>query len=564
MFREMLVYVDDDETSVAVLEDHKLVEIYMERSNNQRLVGNIYKGKVENVLPGMQAAFVDIGLDRNAFLYVQDAMPPRKVKEDGRGAAGNPTAAIGDILKPGQELMVQVAKEPLGGKGARVTTHLTLPGRYLVLMPTVDYIGISRRIESEAERSRLKKLAQEVKTPGIGVIVRTVAEGVSDEELAADIRALTALWERVQHRNLRASAPSILHRDAELLYRMLRDLFSADVNRMLVNNREAFEKVQEMVEATAPHLRSRVNLDTRDLFILYDVPSQVQQALRRKVWLKCGGYVVIDQMEALTAVDVNTGKFVGSTNLADTVLKTNLEAAVEIARQLRLRNIGGIIVIDFIDMESPAHQEMVIKALEEEFKKDKTKTAVLGFTRLGMVEMTRKKARRGLESELQKDCPYCEGTGKVLSEETVCLRAKKELMSLADRTTDPAILVEAYPAVAGLLIGSGGSGLRQLETKTGKQLIVRGVETMHLEEVRMRGVSRPEEAAQLAVPVKVGQMMEVRIDEPHAANSRDGIARVQGFVIDVTGAASLVGQAVQVEITKVFRTSAKARLLPKE
>ncbi|MEW6661331.1 MAG: Rne/Rng family ribonuclease [Bacillota bacterium] len=556
MYREMLVQMDDEETSVAVLEDHRLVEIYLEQPVHSRLVGNIYKGRVINVLPGMQAAFVDIGLDRNSFLYVEDVIPPRDQAKNSKQAR----PSIDALVKEGQELIVQVAKEPLGGKGARVTTRITLPGRYVILMPGVDYVGISRRIESEAERNRLKKLTQEIKAPAMGLIVRTVAEGVSNEELARDFHNLANQWNRVVAKSERVPAPHLLHRDVELLDRILRDLFNTEVDRLTVNSREAHDRVMEMVEAMAPSLRSKVRLDNRDLFSVHNVYSQIQEALRRKVWLKCGGYLVIDQTEALTAIDVNTGKFVGSTNLSDTVLKTNLEAAVEIARQIRLRNTGGIIIIDFIDMEDLSHQEKVLKTLEDELKKDKTKTSIQGLTRLGLVELTRKKARQGLAKLLQKDCPYCEGSGKVLSAETISLRCKKQILSFAEFSLYPVLLVEANPAVAALVIGSGGAGLRHLEVCTGKQVVIKGVESLHLEEFHIKGIDL-EQASGLSAPVQVGEVIMVKIEETHAANNQDGIARVNGFILDVAGAASLVGREIPVEIIKVLRTSAKARPL---
>lgn len=555
MYKEILVHAYDEDTTVAVIEDRKLVEIYFERTIYQRTVGNIYKGRVENVLPGMQAAFVDIGLEKNAFLYVEDASP----QDMGyNGEKPEQKISINDVLKEGQEIVVQVAKEPFGKKGARVTTHITLPGRYVVLMPSVDYVGVSRRIETEEERERLRKLADELRPKGMGVIVRTVAQGLNGEELQKDLEQLNRLWRKICRRAETASAPSVIHRDLELLQRILRDLFTEDVDRFLVNSREDYEKVIEALEVTAPHLKNKVSYENRDLFDEYAVSAQIDQAIRRKVWLKSGGYIVIDQMEALTAIDVNTGKYVGATNLADTVFLTNQEAAVEIARQLRLRNIGGIILIDFIDMASPLHKQAVMDLLEQELKKDRTKTTIVGMTQLGLVEMTRKKARKGLESLLQRDCPYCEGKGKVLSEETVSMRAKKRIVNLAGETVMPAIYVEAHPLVAAQLIGCGGSTLRQLEEKTGKTLVIKGIDSLHIQEVNMRAIDE-KEADNLAVPVREGQILEVKIEEIHTGKCYNGIGRVQGYVISVQGGASLVGQVVPVEIIQIHRTYALAK-----
>jgi ribonuclease G len=565
MLKEIIVNVAEEETRVAVLEDQTLVEIYIERSLNQRLVGNIYKGRVENVLPGMQAAFVNIGLEKNAFLYVEDALPPRvhheHEEEEREEKADIPQVNISDVLKEGQEIVIQIIKEPIGTKGARVTTHITLPGRFLVLMPNVDYIGISRRIDSEEERERLKTIAEKIKPEGMGLIVRTVAENLEEEDFIQDINLLTKLWKKISNRAFTGPVPNIIHKDLELIHRILRDLFNEDVDRLLIDSRYEYEKVLELVDIIAPSLKCKVHLSEQDkIFEKYHIDLEIEKILKRKVWLKCGGYLIIDQTEALTAIDVNTGKFVGTTNLADTVLKTNIDAAVEIARQIRLRNIGGIIIIDFIDMLTDEDRQKVLTTLDEEIKKDKTKTNVLGITQLGLVEMTRKKVRQGLENVLLKPCPYCEGKGKVLSEETVSILVKNELYELANRTTAEAILVEAHPSVAALLIGTGGSNLRDLEYKTKKNILVRGSELIHIEKFELKLLHSKEEIDETLVPVKQGQIIEVKVEEPHAANMHDGIARIHGFVLDIEGAGALIGEKIFVEIGKVYRTYAKAKI----
>jgi ribonuclease G len=562
MFKEILINVGEEETRVAVLENKVLVEMYIERSPNQRLVGNIFKGRVENVLPGMQAAFVDIGLEKNAFLYVEDAIPART--PDSGQNQGNSTMAtnICDILKHGQELIVQIVKEPIGTKGARVTTHITLPGRYLVLMPTVDYIGISRRIEDERERDRLRGMAARIKPEGMGVIVRTVAEGVDEDELRLDINMLAGLWRKIVNRSNHGPVPNLLHRDLELVQRILRDTFTEDVDRLIIDSRYEYEKILDLLDILGPRLKVKVFLEERNnLFVENNIDAELEKALKRKVWLKCGGYIVIDQAEALTAVDVNTGKYVGSTNLEDTVLKTNLEAAVEIARQLRLRNIGGIIIVDFIDMSREEHRQQVLEVLEEEIRKDKTKTNILGITQLGLVEMTRKKVRPSLAEVLQKTCPYCEGRGKVLSEETVGINIRQQIYQMARQTAADTILVEANPLVAARLIGSGGSNLRELEARIGKNLYIRGSTEHHIESVTMRPLYDQADIQAHTLPVKPGQVLEVKVEEPHANNFNDGIARINGFILDIEGAGSLVGETVPVEVNKVFRTYAKARLI---
>nr|MDA8211808.1 Rne/Rng family ribonuclease [Clostridia bacterium] len=396
MFKEIIVNVTEEETRAAVLEDQTLVELYIERSLNQRLVGNIYKGKIENVLPGMQAAFVNIGLEKNAFLYVEEALPARTPAEWAEGELENPRANvvhpranITDVVKEGQNLVVQITKEPIGTKGPRVTTHITLPGRYLVLMPTVDYVGISRRIESDAERERLRRIADVIRPKDMGVIVRTVAEGMEEEELRQDMFFLSKLWKKIQNRASSGPVPNLIHKDLDLVQRILRDLFTGDIDRLKIDSRYAYDKIMELLEFIGPQLKYKIQLsEGGDLFSRHNLDVEIEKALKRKVWLKCGGYLVIDQMEALTAIDVNTGKYVGTHNLEETVLKTNLEAAIEIARQMRLRNLGGIIIVDFIDMVDEEHRQQVLQALEEEVKKDKTKTNILGITQLGLVEIT--------------------------------------------------------------------------------------------------------------------------------------------------------------------------------
>lgn len=406
MSNDILVDVGIDETRVALLEDKELVELYIERLHHQRLVGNIYRGKVSSVLPGMQAAFIDIGYDKNAFLYVGDA------------AAKNDLKNIEEILTPGQEITVQVIKEAIGSKGPRVTTYITLPGRHLVLLPNADYIGISRRIENEEEKNKLKKVAAKLKPEGMGLIVRTASEGESEEEFEQDLSFLLKLWKAIKQNEENGSAPRCLHRDLNLVHRTVRDLFTRDINKFIINDRKEYGEVLKLTEMISPGLKDNVEYFNNDynLFEYYQIESKISKALSRKVWIKCGGYLVIDRTEALTVIDVNTGKYTGRKNLENTVLKTNIEAAKEIAKQIRLRDIGGIIIIDFIDMHEEDHQKMVVEDLKQALKKDRTKTAVVGMTGLGLIEMTRKKVGQELYSILNVDCPYCDGTGKTILE----------------------------------------------------------------------------------------------------------------------------------------------------
>jgi ribonuclease G len=563
--REILVSAARDETRVAVVEDGAVVEFYVERPSSQKTAGSIFLGRAMNVLPGMQAAFIDIGEDKNAFLYVDDALLPPNLDdadEEIRVSRRKPKS-ITDLVKQGQDLMVQVVKEAIGTKGARVTRHVTFPGRYLVLMPTVSYTGVSRRITDEEERQRLRKIAKSIKPKDMGLIIRTVALGKSEEELKRDLEFLLKLWDKVQRRAKSSKAPALIHQDLGLVFRVVRDELNQNTTRLLVDDVHIYGKVLDLLDSVSPEMKDRV-IFYRDreypLFQLYGVDAAVDKALQRQVWLKSGGYLVIDKTEALTVIDVNTGRFVGSKNLSDTVFKINIEACEEIVRQLRLRDIGGIIVVDFIDMDVPAHRQKLIEELERQLKYDHTKTVVVGLTGLGLVEMTRKKVRQSIDATMMRMCPYCGGKGTVMSEETVAARVRREIRRVLRNSHCEAILVEVNPGVASYLIGPGGQNLKDLEKETGRSIFVRGAEGLHLEEMNVKAIGTKEEIAQKAIPVQVGDILELVIEEPHDKNPSDGIARREGYVIDVEGAGGRVGEKVLVQITACHRTYAKARL----
>jgi len=415
MTKDMLIRFNGEEASIALLENRRLMEVFLPQREDEHLLGNIYLGRVENVLPGMQAAFVDIGLEKNSFLYVEDALPA------GNPEYGSPAVqdkakekVISDLVRRDQQVTVQIFKEPSGTKGARVTMYPSLPGRYLVLLPCGDYIAVSRRIEDEAERERLKTLIREELPPHMGAIIRTVAEGQDKEPLLNDLKSLLKTWRRIQGRAVKAKAPALLHQDLDLLKRVIRDANPADIGRIVVSSQEDWERVEPLIQAIAPALLPVLLLrESADLFLDYDIYNQLERALRRKVWLESGGYIILDQVEALAAIDVNTGKYVGESNLGATVFKTNMEAVTEIARQLRLRNIGGIIIIDFIDMEDPADRERLLKSLEEELKKDRVRITVMGMTQLGLVELTRKKIGHDLSTTIECECSHCGGKGRI-------------------------------------------------------------------------------------------------------------------------------------------------------
>ncbi len=572
--REILVSFEDDEPRTAVFERGQLVEVDIDRPGGRRIVGNVYKGRVQNVLRGMQAAFVDIGLERNAFLYVDDARPegdPDAGPESGPDAEVPAKAGqapdIADLLQPGQEILVQVRKEPSGGKGARVSRALSLPGRFLVLMPGMDHVGVSHRINDGSERERLRGLAQQAREPGYGFIVRTAAAGVAAEDLILDMRYLRALWEQLRARARHARAPLLLHRDLDVVQRVLRDRLNDEVQRVVVDSREEWERLRALAQVMAPRHADRLELASpaemrEGLFVTRGVDAALDRALARRVALPSGGYIIIDQAEALTAIDVNTGRFVGAASPDETFLQTNLEAAEEIARQIRLRDIGGIIVVDFIDMQVAEHRRRVREALELACQPDRSRPQVLGLTQLGLVEMTRKKARQSLRDLLTRPCAACEGRGRVPSEETLSRRARQQVRALLRASGHEAVLVEVHPAVAALMIGPGGAGLRALEHSTGRGVFIRGATDCPPEEVRIRALGGRQEVEAQARPVREGEVLEVRVDEPHVTAKQDGIARVDGYVLDIADGAAHIGRKVRVEVTRTFRTYAKARIIP--
>ena len=556
MEQKIIINYDPKQTRVALLEDGKVVEIYFERTLHQRLVGNIYKGVVENVLPGMQAAFVNIGEERNAFYYVDEVPQP------GGEEANEGKLPIQRLLRVKDEVLVQVMKESFGSKGARLTGHVTLPGRYLVLMPGLNYVGVSRRIVSQEERERLKKEMESLHPSNMGVIVRTAAEGADTNSLKNDLQNLLYLWQKINNLFPKVKAPALLYRDPVLIYRIVRDLFNDHVIQLIIDNEEQYNKIMEHLDCFSPHLKERmVYYDKRQpIFEHFAIEEEIERSLNRMVWLKCGGYLVFDETEALTAIDVNTGKYTGKSNLEETILKTNLEAVEEIARQIRLRDIGGIIIIDFIDMHLPENRQLVLEKLKQEMNKDRTKSQVLGITSLGLVEVSRKKVKQGLSAVMLQPCPYCHGKGKILSLEAVSSKVERELKQILLREDVEAILVEMNSEVAALLIGSGGTYLKKLEASTGKNIFIRGSDNLHVEKYNILMSGDMQEVARYALPVECGGIYRVVIEEPHSANPEHGIARLHGYVLDIEGGGELVGEEVQVVIKETTRTFARAVL----
>jgi ribonuclease G len=471
MSTEILFNASIHEARAAVIENGVLYEVYLERVSRRGLISNIYKGRVSRVLPGMQAAFIEIGLERTAFLHASDIFDPR---HEGTGIEAPRTENIRTLVAEGNEILVQVVKDPLGTKGARLTTYITLPSRHLVYMPQGRGVGVSARIEDECERERLRAAVRAGVEPdeNAGYIVRTAAEDAPPEALRTDMIYLRKLWEFVREKGLRTQPGQLVHADLPLHLRILRDLLKPDVDRVLIDQPSAYREMQEFASAFMPDVLPRIELYAagRPVFELHNVEEEIQRALDRKVSLKSGGYLIIDQTEAMTTIDVNTGAFVGHRNLEETIFRTNLEAAVTIARQLRLRNLGGIIIIDFIDMEEPEHRRQVIQALERALNDDHVKTNISSVSPLGLVEMTRKRTRDSLEHLLCQPCPTCEGRGFVKTAETVCYEVFREILRQARQFECQQLMVLAHQDVIERLLDEESSALGELELSTGKPI----------------------------------------------------------------------------------------------
>ena len=472
MGEEILINFTPMETRVAVIENGMPQEVYVERVQRRGIVGNIYQGKVVRVLPGMQAAFVDIGLERAAFIHVEEVLPQNTPQEE------KANKSIAHVLREGQALLVQVTKDPIGTKGARLTTHLSMPSRYLVFMPGNSHIGVSQRIEDVEERERLKGIIQsaikedEVGEQPTGFILRTVAEGAPAEDLKADIQFLYRLWDSIQEKISSAKAPSVIYEDLPLNMRALRDMAHVGIEKIRIDSRETYQKAQGFVKALVPEISDRLEYypGERPIFDLFNVEEEIQKALGRKVELKSGGYLIFDQTEAMTTVDVNTGAFVGHRNLEETIFKTNLEAATAIGRQLRLRNLGGIIIIDFIDMDDEDHRRQVLRTLERVLEKDHAKCKLTGVSDLGLVEMTRKRTRESLEQVLCDVCSECQGRGSIKTPETVCYEVFREILRQHRAYDTDSYLVIAAPSVVDYLLDDASNHVAELESFIGKTI----------------------------------------------------------------------------------------------
>src|SRR6188472_3541333 len=568
MKKTILVSADRGETRVAVLESKSkggkrdVAELYIERRGRRSIVGNIYKGKVDNVLPGMEAAFVDIGLERNGFLHVDEILMPNGEQAPKRGRGSG--RRINELIKPGQEILVQVVKDPLKTKGARLSMNLSIAGRYLVYAPSGSGVGVSRRL-SDKERDRLRKMVDRTyKGPG-GLIVRTAAHGAKKADFVREIKYLQKLNEVLERRSESTKAPALVFQEADLSVRVLRDVFLNEFEKAIIDSPKQFERVTSFFQRTAPELVGGVELyeGAKPLFEKWKVNEAIESTLNRRVDLPSGGYLIIDYAEALTVIDVNSGSFTGrgKGGLEETITKVNTEAAEEAVRQLRLRDIGGIIVVDFIDMARASNRDKVLKTMRKALDTDKSKSYVVEVSPLGLVEMTRQNVTDGVREILTAPCPTCHGEGVVLSAETVALEGLGKLRDFAaEKKADEAFLVRVNPKVAHELTDPD-SGLLELERETGKRFHFEGGEALSIDSFELVESGSRGEIEERALPFKVGDEVLVKIDEPHMYNANDAVARIDSYIVSVTGGGPFVGDRKLVRIDEVERSAAIASLL---
>ncbi len=573
MKKQVLVSVDRGETRVALLEREgrakaRVAELYLERRGARSIVGNIYKGKVDNVLAGLEAAFVDIGLDKNGFLHVDEiVLPGVETVRRGRGTAGE-GKKIHDLLKPGQEVVVQVVKDPLKTKGARLSMELTIAGRYMVYAPTGEGIGVSKRLDDK-ERERLRKEAKGLDMPEGGAIIRTAASGAKRADFERELQYLFKLNQVLKKRVEAAVAPDLVFQEADLSVRVVRDIFSDHFERAIVDDEKQHQRLVSFFSRTAPELVDRVELrvggaDSAPLFEQFGVEDVLLGTLSRRVDLPSGGYLMIDYAEALTVIDVNSGSFVGrgkQARLEDTITRTNIEAATAVVEQLRLRDIGGIIVIDFIDMARARNSREVMKTLRQALDEDRTKTFTAEISKLGLVEMTRQNVTEGVREIMTRPCPTCDGEGVIKSEETIAIEVERKLREAAPTRRDKAWLVRLHPSVASQFTGGGGSMLRALEAATNKLFYFEGSDGLALNHFTITKSGSQAAVEEEAIPFRPGDEVLVHIVEPHMYNVDDAVAKIDSYLVSVAGGARFVGQKRLVRIEEAGRTAALATLV---
>jgi len=555
LYKEMLISSDKNETRVAILESKQVTQLYFDRKSKKSLIGNIYLGKVKNVLPSLDAAFVDIGEDRNAFLYINEV----GLDMDTDNGEEIPKK-IQYVLKPDQMIMVQVTKDPMKTKGARLTTFISIPGRYLVLAPFNSGIGVSRRLGGE-ERKNLRKLVEEIKKEDYGLIARTAARETDKAKLKKDLKQLIKKWNFIRKKASDLNSPKLIFSEHSIVIKLMRDVFSKEFSAIYVDKKVIKREIGRYLWSNGIKFNNIiVHHGKEDLFEAFNVNEAIESALERKVWLKSGGFIVIDHGEAMTTIDVNTGKYTSSKSSTQTILRTNLEAAETIASQLRLRDIGGIIVIDFIDMASGKDRNKVLGSFLQCLGSDKTKTEVLQFSKLGLLEMTRKNVSDGILGTMCKTCSHCEGSGYIKSEETIRLETERKIRKLARESDAKGFLIKLNTAIAALVIGPDGRNLKHLENITKKYIDIQGDSKLPVDSFLVAAEGSIAEIKEAAKPFKIGDILVLLVEEPYLHNKSDAISRIDGCVVQIIGGRKYIGRRLKVEIRAISRTSAVAEI----
>lgn len=556
---DLSISSDLNEIRVAILENDEVAELYFDREKKDSIIGNIYLGRVQKIMSGLDSAFVDIGVKKNAFLFIKEVVSPFDYYE---GTNEILKGKIKQILKPGQMLIVQVTRVPMGTKGARLTSLVSLAGRYLVMMPYGDGIGVSKKLD-ESERERLRSLSTRLKIKNMGIVIRTAAKDTKLAILKRELKYLKRLWNNIQKKARRLDSPTLIHEELGLVQRILRDRLTLDFNSIVVDTKQLYDHISNYLIKKIPQMHSKLKLHSgeKPLFEEMGVEKAIDLALKRKVWLKSGGFIVIDKTEALTAIDVNSGRFSGRNDLEETIVHINLEAVEEIVKQIKLRDIGGLIVIDFIDMEKEGNRLKIVEAMKSALQSDNATTNITDISKLGLLEMTRKNVTEGIQDVLCKPCPYCDESGYILSEESMRLKTEREIFKLTKESESEAFLIELNSGVAAMVIGQGGENVKKLENITNKYISIKGNDSIPINAFNLLKEGITKEIEEAAIPVYQGQVLDILVEEPHSYISKDAISRFSGYIIHIIDGRKYLHERLRVEIINVTKTYAQAKII---
>lgn len=556
---DLSISSDLNEIRVAILENDEVAELYFDREKKDSIIGNIYLGRVQKIMSGLDSAFVDIGVKKNAFLFIKEVVSPFDYYE---GTNEILKGKIKQILKPGQMLIVQVTRVPMGTKGARLTSLVSLAGRYLVMMPYGDGIGVSKKLD-ESERERLRSLSTRLKIKNMGIVIRTAAKDTKLAILKRELKYLKRLWNNIQKKARRLDSPTLIHEELGLVQRILRDRLTLDFNSIVVDTKQLYDHISNYLIKKIPQMHSKLKLHSgeKPLFEEMGVEKAIDLALKRKVWLKSGGFIVIDKTEALTAIDVNSGRFSGRNDLEETIVHINLEAVEEIVKQIKLRDIGGLIVIDFIDMEKEGNRLKIVEAMKSALQSDNATTNITDISKLGLLEMTRKNVTEGIQDVLCKPCPYCDESGYILSEESMRLKTEREIFKLTKESESEAFLIELNSGVAAMVIGQGGENVKKLENITNKYISIKGNDSIPINAFNLLKEGTTKEIEEAAIPVYQGQVLDMLVEEPHSYISKDAISRFSGYIIHIIDGRKYLHKRLRVEILNVKKTYAQAKII---